>query len=322
MVPRHILIVDDERSAAEAISAQLGELGHEVVGIVATGRDACEHVTTAAPHLVLMDVVLHGAMDGLEAAALIREHSHVPVVYMCDSTDAATLARLEQGQPFRYLVRPFSTHELRSRLNAALNDKASTRPEHELEHGFFAVTLDLLCCLDFNGYFERLNPAWEETLGFSREELMAKPFIEFVHADDRERTLAQNRAVRAGGKALSFENRYLCKDGSYKWLRWNAISHETQQVIYSVARDITEAKRVEAERDELTQTLRAALAEVRSLRAILPICAYCHRIRDEETWETLETYVSRHTNSRFSHGICPTCYTREMEPQLGPMNPS
>lgn len=321
MASSQILIVDNNRGSADALAKQLRTLGFEVAGIAASGREAFDLVVTFAPHLVLMNAVLDAEMDGLEAAALIREHAHVPIVYVCHSADEATLTRLEATQPFRYIVKPATERELRTRLDAALNDKASTRPLHELEGGFFALSLDLLCCLDFNGYFERLNPAWGETLGFTSEELMSKPFIEFVHPDDRERTLAQNRAVRAGGKALSFENRYLCKDGSYRWLRWNATSHSTHQMIYSVARDITESKRIEHERDTLTRALQAALAEVRSLREILPICSYCHKIRDEDAWETVEEHISRHTNSRFSHGICPTCYATELEPELGPMSP-
>src|SRR6476660_897052 len=87
----------------------------------------------------------------------------------------------------------------------------------EFEQRFFDLSIDMLCVLDLSGYFKRLNAAWESTLGFTREELMAKPFIEFVHPDDRERTLGQNRDVRTGGQARLFENRYLCKDGSYRW---------------------------------------------------------------------------------------------------------
>ena len=170
----------------------------------------------------------------------------------------------------------------------------------------------MLCCLDFNGYFKRLNPAWERTLGWSIDELQSRPFIEFVHPDDRERTLNQNRAVRAGGQANGFENRYLCKDGSYRWFRWNAAADVGARVIYSVARDTTDHKRAEEERERLVLELQAALAEVRSLREILPICSYCRRIRDDaEQWQTIEQYVATHTNSRFSHGICPSCYEAE-----------
>jgi PAS domain S-box-containing protein len=186
------------------------------------------------------------------------------------------------------------------------------------EDRFFAVSIDMLCFVDFNGYFQRLNPAWERTLGFTLEELRAKPSIEFVHPDDRERTLAQNRIVKTGGQALSFENRYLCKDGSYKWLLWNAISDFDHRVIYSVARDVTERKQAEQARESLVRELQTALAEVKSLREILPICSYCRRIRDDaDYWQTVEAYLSEHTNTKFSHGICPACYTKEVEPQFG-----
>lgn len=194
-------------------------------------------------------------------------------------------------------------------------------PFHELEDRFFEVSIDMLCVLDFNGYFKRVNPAWERTLGFTRAELTSRPFIEFVHPDDRERTLKQNAHVRAGGQALAFENRYRCRDGSYRWLRWNAAPDFGEQVIYSAARDITEEKKAEEEREQLVAELQTALAEVRMLQDILPICSYCRKIRDDENfWHTVEVYISRHTATRFSHGICPSCMAT-LEPEFeGPDN--
>jgi PAS domain S-box-containing protein len=182
---------------------------------------------------------------------------------------------------------------------------------------FFALSIDMLCIAHFSGYFERLNPAWEKALGFSLEELQSKPMIEFVHPEDRQRTVDQNRRVRTGGQAIAFENRYLCKNGSYKWLLWNATPDLDHQVIYSVARDITERKQAEEEREKLLRELQAALAEVKELQRILPICSYCKNIRnDENYWQTVEAYISHHTNTRFSHGICPTCYKNVVEPQF------
>src|SRR5215213_5622868 len=134
-----------------------------------------------------------------------------------------------------------------------------------LEERFFEINLDLLCQLDFNGYFKRLNPAWERTLGWTRDELASRPFIDFVHPDDRERTLRQNAAVRGGGQALGFENRYLCKDGAFRWLLWNAAADASAGVIYSVARDVTARKQADEEREQLVRELQAALAEVRIL---------------------------------------------------------
>ena len=109
----------------------------------------------------------------------------------------------------------------------------------------------------------------------------------------------------------------MCKDGSYRWLRWNAAPDSGSGVIYSVARDVTESKLAEAEREGLVARLRAALAEVRTLRDILRTCSYCRRIRDEDgEWSSVEAYVSRHTDTRFSHGICPTCMDTVVERDL------
>ena len=185
---------------------------------------------------------------------------------------------------------------------------------HELESRFFENSIDMLCFLDFNGHFKRLNPAWERTLGFTRQELMSRPFIEFVHPDDRERTLKQNAQVRGGGQALAFENRYMCKDGSFRWFRWNAAPDSAEKVIYSVARDVTATKAAEDEREQLVRDLHSALAELNTLREILPICSYCRKIRDDENyWHTVEDYISHHTSTLFSHGICPSCLEKHAE---------
>jgi PAS domain S-box-containing protein len=192
-----------------------------------------------------------------------------------------------------------------------------TREARQVEDRFFAISIDMLCHLGFDGYFTRLSLAWERTLGFTREELMSRPFIEFVHPDDRERTLEQNARVRAGGQALEFENRYLCMDGSFRWFRWNAAPDAARGLVYSVARDVTASKQADAEREQLVRELQAALSEVRTLQEILPICSYCRKIRDDENyWHTVESYISRHTSSQFSHGICPSCLAKHVTPQL------
>lgn len=190
--------------------------------------------------------------------------------------------------------------------------------DSEMDDRFFTLSIDLLCIAHFSGSFKRLNPAWETTLGFSREELQSRPMFDFVHPEDLQRTLNQNRIVRSGGQALGFENRYRCKDGSYRWLLWNATADLGRELIYSVARDITRRKEAEREREQMLQELQAALAEVRDLRKILPICSYCKNVRDDENyWQTVETYLSEHTNTRFSHGVCPACYEKVVRLHLG-----
>lgn len=197
------------------------------------------------------------------------------------------------------------------------SDPADAKIDAATMERFVTLSIDMLCVLGFDGFFRRLSPSWERILGFTLDELRSRPFVEFVHPDDRARTLNQNAEVRGGGQALSFENRYLCKDGSFRWLLWNATRDPEARVIYAVARDITSRKEAEAERERLVEELREALAEVNVLRDILPMCSYCRRVRDDEQyWHSVENYISAHTSTRFSHGICPDCRKIHVEPQL------
>src|ERR1022692_1612452 len=96
------------------------------------------------------------------------------------------------------------------------------RPTEEEMRFFFDLSLDLLCIADFKGRFTRLNPAWEDALGYTREELMSASYVSFIHPDDVGATEAEAQKISEGTVTLSFENRYRCKDGSYIWLLWHA----------------------------------------------------------------------------------------------------
>lgn len=111
---------------------------------------------------------------------------------------------------------------------------------------FFTLSLDMLCIAGFDGYFKRLNPVWEKTLGYTQTELLTHPYLDFIHPEDRERTIAEVRKLMdAGTNTFEFENRYLCKDGSYRWLLWNATPAREQQLLYCIAHDITTRKQTE-----------------------------------------------------------------------------
>ena len=315
---RKILIVDDETIVARELGNRLIRLGYEVAAIASSGGEAISQMAQTSPDLVLMDTALRDDVNSAGAASgLGLGHGTIPVLFMLTANDDANLRGAGVTESYGYVVKPFSDQDLRLNIELAFCKHDAARAVHDLEDSFFANSIDMLCLLDFNGYFKQLNPAWERTLGYTRKELMSRPFIEFVHPDDRERTLKQNAQVRGGGQALAFENRYLCKDGSHRWFRWNAAPDSIGKVIYSVARDVTASKQADEEREQLVRELQTALAEVRTLREILPTCSYCGRIRDDEDqWHTVESYISRHTSTRFSHGICPSCLASEVEPQL------
>ena len=161
----------------------------------------------------------------------------------------------EQDSP----ERTAEMEELRRLVSALQLEIAERKQAEEVLDRFFTASLDMLCLADFEGYFKRLNPAWERTLGFTAEELCRHPFVDFdSHPDDREITAAEMKKLSEGVNTISFENRYRCKDGSYKWLLWNATPLLSQQVIYADARDITERKLSEESIRKLKDAAEAA----------------------------------------------------------------
>jgi two-component system sensor histidine kinase/response regulator len=134
---------------------------------------------------------------------------------------------------------------------------------------FFTASLDLLCIAGLDGYFKRLNPAFSQLLGYSTEELLAQPFLEFVHADDRAATLAEVEKLTHGAPTIPFENRYRCKDGSFKWLEWKTQSDPAEGLLYAAARDMTKRNHAEAELSRQAQALQVANEQLHVVNAQL-----------------------------------------------------
>jgi PAS domain S-box-containing protein len=97
----------------------------------------------------------------------------------------------------------------------------------------------LLCIANTDGYLERVNPSWQRLLGYEETELLSRPFIDFVHPDDRDQTLARLAGLAKGEAVIDFKNRYRAKDGRWHWLAWRSSPADHEGLIYAVARDIT-----------------------------------------------------------------------------------
>ncbi|MBT9556386.1 MAG: PAS domain-containing protein [Myxococcales bacterium] len=125
--------------------------------------------------------------------------------------------------------------------------------ERDVFERFFQMSMDIMCIANKDGYFTRVNRAFE-SLGYTQNDLVARPYIEFVHPDDRAATLASAERLSRGDSVAWFQNRYRCRDGTYRWLCWNATVDECGRV-FAVARDVTDARRA----DEALLTAREEL---------------------------------------------------------------
>jgi PAS domain S-box-containing protein len=143
-------------------------------------------------------------------------------------------------------------------------------------NALFEMSLDNLCVAGFDGYFKRVNASWTRTLGWTEAELLSRPSAEFVHPEDRAATLAGRDRLKAGSTLDHLVNRYLCKDGSYRWFEWRSVSHVDRGLVYGAARDITAQKLAEerlreaqAEQEKLEKQLLVAdrMASVGTLAA-------------------------------------------------------
>ncbi|HBG21346.1 MAG TPA: hypothetical protein DDY32_19290 [Desulfobulbaceae bacterium] len=117
---------------------------------------------------------------------------------------------------------------------------------------FFDLVPDMVCIASTDGYLKKVNGAWQAVLGFSEEELLAVPFLDFLHPDDKKNTLAQINRQLAGESTIRFSNRYRHKNGSYLWFEWHA-TPAVANLLFAVARDVTEKKKNEEALRELKE---------------------------------------------------------------------
>ena len=195
-----------------------------------------------------------GRSWGLGAAALALGLFAVWDVLWADVVDRSAVDYLTRGAAFSVL----------GGFVGALADRLRRLSAESAR--FWELSTDLLCTAGFDGYFKRLNPAWERTLGWTLEELRSQPFLDLIHPDDREQTELEAASLTATGyETRNFENRYRCKDGSYRTLLWAATTMPDEELIYATARDVTEQKRAQEELRESEQFLDSVLENLTSM---------------------------------------------------------
>lgn len=182
MTDERIMIVEDERIVALDIKDSLESFGYNVPCMASTGKDAIEMAKIHNPDLILMDVVLIGEMDGIQAAEIIHEHCDIPVIYLTAYSDERTIERAKLTSPFGHILKPFETRELRSNIEIALY-KREIEKEKLLENENWINSLlnnigDAIISTDAEGIVKLVNPLAQALTGYKQEEAYGKPVDE------------------------------------------------------------------------------------------------------------------------------------------------
>jgi PAS domain S-box-containing protein len=300
--PKRLLAVDDSVTFLHELASQLRDEGYDVV-LAQSGEEALELLTVQPVDAILLDMSMPG-LSGPETCIRVKGSPawrEIPVLiltahdgqeamleginagaddYISKTSDFEVLkARLwaqirrrqfeDESRRIREELLRRERDVVEARAARKLAEVRATQAEElhakqeELDR-FFSLSLDPMCVVGFDGYLKRVNPAWSRILGFTEAELMARPLIELVYAEDREATLAELAKNQGGKVTLAFENRFRCKDGSYRWFVWSATAAPDQKIVCATARDNTERRRSESvvrvQRDELmrqTEELRS-----------------------------------------------------------------
>jgi PAS domain S-box-containing protein len=310
---RQILVVEDEAIVAKNLENGLRRLGYTVTALVDSGPEAIGLAGEARPHLVLMDIRLKGEMDGVTAAGEIRTRFGIPVIYLTAHVDDATLQRAKATEPLGYIVKPFRMEDLQSSIEMALYKhemEQRLRASEERYRMLFDHAYDAVILEDANREILDANRAACELFGYARDELIGR------QAGDPESAMAQARSP-----LLLITNPASVVDMPYETVAQHRTGRQVpvelttaplraggQPLHLTIARDISRRKQAEEERERLILQLQEALARVKTLSGLLPICAACKRIRDDQGyWTQVEVYVRDRSEAEFTHGICPDC---------------
>lgn len=320
--PITILSVDDSPDKSELLSIVLREAGYHVL-TASNGPEGLDIAKQEMPHLVISDVSMPG-MDGIELCRRIRTEEtlrRVPIMLVTALyKDTESLARGLAAGADEYLEAPFDPGRLIAKVARLIERKRTDEPLAILA-SIVENSEEAIIGKSLDGTITSWNFGAERIYGYKAAEALGQNIYSLIiPADRQEEIQGILNGIRRGVRVNRFQTQRLRKDGKLidVSLTISPIKDPQGRLTgaSSIGRDITEALLAEAERERLINKLQDALAEVKTLQGILPICMHCKKIRDEEgAWRQLELYISEHTNANFSHGICGPC-TQTLYPEI------
>jgi PAS domain S-box-containing protein len=202
-------------------------------------------------------------------------------------------------------------------IQAVIEAENDLRESGEFLARIMQSTTNAIVVIDQSGRISHVNQRCAEISGYTQNELIGKPFaLLFGSAGFAAIREQLEDLQKPDTSLLDMEAKWLRKDGGLVPVSWGGASLTRQDGLTSVvftAEDISKRKQVQEEKEKLIKELQSALAEIQTLRGIIPICSYCKKIRnDEGVWNQLEAYIHAHSRAVFSHGICPECFAKQM----------
>jgi diguanylate cyclase (GGDEF)-like protein/PAS domain S-box-containing protein len=254
MAQAKVLVVEDERIIALDLRQQLQALGYVVIGLAASGEQAVAMALELKPDLVLMDIHLEGAMDGIEAAQAIHAHSRIPVVFLTAYAEDETLKRAQASLPFGYLVKPSEYRELHATIRMALaRHAAEVGLERSEERLRLALDVEQLGVWEWNTTMDRVTTVGpiDAIFGGALEAIGAswEGFLQRVHLEDRAAVQTAIEQALSSGQPLNLRFRIVRPLGAVSWVETYAKVYSTTPStaarLVGVAKDITERKQIE-----------------------------------------------------------------------------
>jgi PAS domain S-box-containing protein len=281
MAKKRIMVVEDEGITSMTIRSTLEEMGYEVPATVASGEEAVEKAIPENIDLVLMDITLKGTIDGIEASSRIRSRFNLPIVYLTAHSDEGLMEKVKKTEPFGYVVKPFSDHELRMAVEIALYKHQMEIRLKESESRFrtlFNQASDCILLLDPYYRAESVivdaNDAACEMHGYTKKEMLGRP-VRFLDAPDAGPGTAERFGKLILGEKVSFEVMHKRKNGELFPVEVNAqmVMLGDKPFILAIDRDITERKNAESElqkhRENLIHMVSERTEELRNANELL-----------------------------------------------------
>jgi PAS domain S-box-containing protein len=252
MEKKKILVVEDERIVAEDIKTKLEHVGYAVAGIASSGEGSIKKSEKYRPDLVLMDIVLEGKMDGIEAAAQILSRFNIPVVYLTAYSDERTLKKAKVTEPFGFIIKPFEAQDLFTAIEMALYRhqlRNMLKESEERYNALFNRSLSYVYLHDFKGKFIDANDATLKALGYKRKEILPKNFASLIDKSQLSKAVKSlEEIIRTGHQKKPDEYKLRRKDGSTIWVETEgSLIYKDGKpfAVQGIARDITEKKMAE-----------------------------------------------------------------------------